>query len=171
MPLNVKTWTGDTLALRVTAKDTIASLKTWLQRLSQESSRDALTKGTVLSNRIAWGSTLVLDNIDADMQISVKLADGETLALTVKPSITFAELKSKICQQKNNPELLNHRWRYIMPGGNGTLASRNIRAGHTLHLRPIDLTGMLIHVKTLTGKTIDLQVCPSDTIEDVKTEI
>ena len=40
-----------------------------------------------------------------------------------------------------------------------------------LSLAPLDALAMQIFVKTLTGKTITLDVEPSDTIENVKTTI
>ena len=38
-------------------------------------------------------------------------------------------------------------------------------------LMPLDAAAMQIFVKTLTGKTITLEVEPSDTIDNVKTKI
>ena len=38
-------------------------------------------------------------------------------------------------------------------------------------LMPIDATAMQVYVKTLEGKTITLEVEPSDTIDNVKTKI
>ena len=52
-----------------------------------------------------------------------------------------------------------------------TLSDYSIQKGSTLHLvlRPGD--AMQIFVKTVTGKTIALEVQPSDTIQKVKTKI
>ena len=51
-----------------------------------------------------------------------------------------------------------------------TLSDYNIQEGSTLHLVLRLRGGMQIFVKTLTGKTITLDVEASDTIDDVKAE-
>jgi ubiquitin C len=51
------------------------------------------------------------------------------------------------------------------------LVKNNIQKESTLHLVLRLRGGMQIFVKTLTGKTITLEVEPSDTIENVKAKI
>jgi hypothetical protein len=56
-------------------------------------------------------------------------------------------------------------------GKTTTLSDYNIQKGSTLHLVLRRHGGMQIFVKTLTDKTITLDVEPSDTTENVKQKI
>ena len=52
-----------------------------------------------------------------------------------------------------------------------SLSYYNIRNGDTLHLEFRALGGMQIFVKSLTGKTITVDVEPADTVRNVKSKI
>lgn len=101
------------------------------------------------------------------IQISVKYVSGktETVSLEVETSETLGEVKDKIqdstlyrkCFYFKNMQLADDR----------TLFFYNVQNRSTLILHEI----MQIFVKTLTGKTITLDVLAEDTIENVKAKI
>ena len=106
------------------------------------------------------------------MQLFVKTLTGKTVSVEVEEGESIEDVKAKISEKEGIPP---EQQRLIFGGqqlqDGKTLDDYDVSDDATLHLVLRLRGGMQLFVKTLTGKTVSVEVEEGESIEDVKAKI
>mmetsp|Transcript_24344 Transcript_24344/g.59604 ORF Transcript_24344/g.59604 Transcript_24344/m.59604 type:complete len:326 (-) Transcript_24344:35-1012(-) len=122
-----------------------------------------------------YHGSLALDQvmqIRGGMQLFVKTLTGKTVSIEVEEGESIEDVKAKISEKEGIPP---EQQRLIFGGqqlqDSKTLDDYDVGDDATLHLVLRLRGGMQLFVKTLTGKTVSIEVEEGESIEDVKAKI
>lgn len=177
-----KTLSGKANSINVKLKDTLDTLKAKIQEKmgvppEQQSlllnGKNLEGNNTLEEYKIQNQSSIYVTLIPkTGMQVLVKTATGQKLTIEVEPTDTIEKLKAKI-QKKNGIQTKEQELKYkdITLEDGFTLSDYDIPKESTINLSSNAPKNMQIHVKTLNGKTITLNVEPNETINKIKAKI
>lgn len=128
--------------------------------------------GLATNRPLIGGLCSVLNMPRGGMQLFVKTLTGKTVSIEVEEGESIEDVKAKIAEKEGIPP---EQQRLIFGGqqlqDSKTLDDYDVGDDATLHLVLRLRGGMQLFVKTLTGKTVSIEVEEGESIEDVKAKI
>ena len=183
MQIYVALPTGDVITLEEEASNTIKHVKEKIQaKEGIPSDQQLLIISTRQRCKELTNDSLLSDcsydsNSSSQLRLVLRLGmliyiNGKSSTLEVQPLDTIQNVKAKIENRVNVPidqQTLYFQDKQLLDGC--TLHDYNVHNESTLYLALTFRGGMEVFVRTPTGKTITLEVEPSDTIENLKIKI
>jgi len=130
------------------------------------------TVGLARNRPLGRGLFSALNVPRGGMQLFVKTLTGKTVSIEVEEGESIEDVKAKIAEKEGIPP---EQQRLIFGGqqlqDSKTLDDYDVGDDATLHLVLRLRGGMQLFVKTLTGKTVSIEVEEGESIEDVKAKI
>lgn len=132
----------------------------------------SVIRAPVVQPRSSTALDSVLGIPNGGMQLFVKTLTGKTVSVEVEEGESIEDVKAKISEKEGIPA---EQQRLIFGGqqlqDGKTLDDYDVSDDATLHLVLRLRGGMQLFVKTLTGKTVSVEVEEGESIEDVKAKI
>jgi len=173
VPVTVNTYDGKHIKVLVDPSESVSSLKKQLEKdsgIPAKNQRLSLNDQELVDNKTAADSGIkkgsVLDLEPKTITVNVEMPDGSSQQVSLAPSSTSDAIKKAIEDQTGMAaprQVLKHNGKKIPDGK--TARQLGIRDGNIIEC---GLFKVPVTVKTYDGKTLALDVEPTNTVDEIK---